>query len=220
MQDLKAQEIFEIEVLDRLNSKRILPRLVFCGGTMLRLCYGLNRYSVDLDFWVAHKVPGMKLFKDMRSCLEESYLIKDAANKFHMLLFEIKSRNYPRSLKIEVRKEPKKISVEQTIAYSRHTTTQVLLKAVSLNDCLKSKIEAFLDRREIRDIFDLEFLLKRGVPLNISPAGARTILKAMEAFSVKEYTVKLGSLLEEPERKYYARENFKLLKSALAEAIN
>ncbi|MBI4243194.1 MAG: nucleotidyl transferase AbiEii/AbiGii toxin family protein, partial [Planctomycetes bacterium] len=51
MQDLIRQERFELEVLDRLNSKKILTNLVFGGGSMLRLCFGLNRFSVDLDFW-------------------------------------------------------------------------------------------------------------------------------------------------------------------------
>lgn len=50
MQDLIMQERFEMEVLDKLNSSKILPKLVFTGGTMLRLCHGLNRYSADLDF--------------------------------------------------------------------------------------------------------------------------------------------------------------------------
>jgi len=52
MRDLIAQERFELEVLDRLKRGRFLERLVFGGGTMLRLCHGLNRYSVDLDFWL------------------------------------------------------------------------------------------------------------------------------------------------------------------------
>jgi predicted nucleotidyltransferase component of viral defense system len=55
MQDLIKQEQFEIEVLDRLQSGRFLDRLIFGGGTMLRLCFGLDRYSVDLDFWLLNK---------------------------------------------------------------------------------------------------------------------------------------------------------------------
>ncbi len=58
MQDLIKQEQFELEVLDRLQSGRFLDRLVFGGGTMLRLCFGLDRYSVDLDFWLLNKRQG------------------------------------------------------------------------------------------------------------------------------------------------------------------
>ncbi len=56
MQDLIKQEQFEIEVLDRLKSGKFLDKLVFTGGTMLRLCYGLNRFSVDLDFRVYKEI--------------------------------------------------------------------------------------------------------------------------------------------------------------------
>ncbi len=49
-------EVFEIEVLDRLQRARVLENLVFGGGTMLRLCHELNRYSVDMDFWFIRDV--------------------------------------------------------------------------------------------------------------------------------------------------------------------
>jgi hypothetical protein len=46
MDIFRQHEIFEIEVLDKMNSIRALDPLVFGGGTMLRLCHELNRYSV------------------------------------------------------------------------------------------------------------------------------------------------------------------------------
>ncbi|MCK7512410.1 MAG: nucleotidyl transferase AbiEii/AbiGii toxin family protein [Desulfobacterales bacterium] len=55
MDILGRHEAFEIEVLDKLNSAKLLDPLVFGGGTMLRLCHELNRYSVDLDFWFITK---------------------------------------------------------------------------------------------------------------------------------------------------------------------
>ena len=55
MDILEKHEAFEIEVLDRLSSAKLLDPLVFGGGTMLRLCYELKRYSVDLDFWFVRK---------------------------------------------------------------------------------------------------------------------------------------------------------------------
>jgi hypothetical protein len=49
MDILQQHEIFEIEVLDLMKNARILGPLVFGGGSMLRLCHELNRYSVDLE---------------------------------------------------------------------------------------------------------------------------------------------------------------------------
>jgi predicted nucleotidyltransferase component of viral defense system len=217
MQDLIQQERFEIEVLDRLNTGRLLGNLVFGGGTMLRLCFGLNRFSVDLDFWTVKEIDPSTLFQKMQRSLSEFYAIKDATVKFYTLLFEVKSKNYPRSLKIEIRKQAKKVAFEKAIAYSRYSTTQVLLHVVSLSEMMKAKIEAFLGRKEIRDVFDMEFLLKRGIPLDAPPETLARVLREIDRLKKRDYSVKLGSLVDEDQRKYYVSENFKLLKLALRE---
>ncbi|MFH1230264.1 MAG: hypothetical protein V1709_02075, partial [Planctomycetota bacterium] len=80
---------------------------------------------------------------------------------------------------------------------------------------MQSKIQAFLDRKEIRDVFDIEFLLKKGIELAISPETGAELLKGIEDLSRNDYAVKLGSLLESNQRKYYKTENFKIFKSAL-----
>ncbi len=215
MQDLIKQEQFELEVLDQLNSRKFLNHLVFGGGTMLRLCFGLGRFSVDLDFWLIKEIDIDRMFEDLKAYLSQSYTIKDAANKFYTLLFEIKSEKYPRSLKIEIRKETKKIRTETAIAYSKYSNMQVFLKVVSLKDMMNAKIEAFLQRKEIRDVFDMEFLLKKGINIDVPPQTSEKIIRGINAFKKKDYTVKLGSLIDAEQRRYYADENFKILKSAI-----
>jgi len=51
MQIFEQYECFEMQVLNDMNSMRMLTPLVFGGGTMLRLCHELTRYSVDIDFY-------------------------------------------------------------------------------------------------------------------------------------------------------------------------
>jgi len=219
MRDLIKQEQFELEVLDRLNSKKLLNYLALGGGTMLRLCFGLNRFSVDLDFWIIKDVNTDKLYEELKEYLSGLYTLRDSANKFYTLLFEIKSGDYPRSLKIEIRKEVKKIKTEQAIAYSRHSNTQVFLKVAALKEMMKSKAEAFIGRKEIRDAFDMEFLLKKGIDIEAPPQTLRKILKEINSLKKKDYAVKLGSLLKEEERRYYTTENFKILKAAIEKKI-
>jgi len=212
MQDLVLQERFEIEVLEGLNSSRLLNPLVFEGGSMLRLCYGLNRYSVDLDFSLIKEINLDEFFKKCKDYLEKNYKIKDAANKFYTILFELSSPHYPRSLKIEIRKERKKVKIEEAIAYSRYSNIQVLVKTISLSSMMNLKIRSFIDRGEIRDCFDIEFLLKRGIRLDAPPEVLKRVLTRIEGLTKRDYTVKLGALLEENERRYYTKNNFKLLK--------
>lgn len=219
MQDLVKQEQFELEVLEKLNSAKLLGNLVFCGGTMLRLCFGLNRYSVDLDFWVIKDLNFDKLFNKLKILLSKDYQILDSANKFYTILFEIKSANYPRNLKIEIRKEKKPVKIESVIAYGKNSNAQVFLNAVSLSDMAQAKVHAFLDRKEIRDCFDLEFLIKKGISLDVPRDTLQKLLKGIDALSKNDYVVKLGSLLEASERQYYTKENFKILKSVISDKL-
>jgi predicted nucleotidyltransferase component of viral defense system len=219
MQDLIKQEQFEIEVLDKLKSGKFLDNLIFTGGTMLRLCYGLNRYSVDLDFWLYKDINVEDYFTKLKAFLTQNYMVKDAENKFYTMLFELKSRDYPRSLKIEIRKKAGKIKTELAIAYSKYSNLQVLVRCLSLDEVMRSKIEAFIGRKEIRDIFDIEFLIKRGIEIKASPDEIRKLLDAVSTLQRKDYLVKLGSILEPEQRRYYMRENFKILVMKLKERL-
>lgn len=219
MQDLIQQEQFELEALDTLNSKKLLKDLVLAGGTSLRLCRGLNRFSVDLDFWIMKKIDTGRLFEALKECLSGHYTLSDCADKHNTLLFELRSKNYPRSLKIEIRKEAKVLHTEEAIAYSKYSATQVLVHVIAGADMMREKIAAFLDRGEIRDAFDIEFLLKKGEALDAPVETLKKLLAKMRSLTKNDYAQKLGSLLEDDQRRYYREKNFKILEQALKEKI-
>jgi predicted nucleotidyltransferase component of viral defense system len=220
MQDLIEQERFEMEVPDRLNSGKFLRSLVFEGGTMLRLCHGLDRFSVDLDFYMKNPGESRVLFSALSSYLSESYALRDAADKHFTILFELRAPHYPRSLKIEIRKEAKSFETEQAIAFSPHSTRQVLLNVVSLQDMMNSKLKSFLSRREIRDVYDMEFLYKMGIKIVGDRKALETLLRRINSLAPKEYSVKLGSLLTPDKRAYYIAQNFRILKAAVSEQVS
>lgn len=220
MQDLKEHEQFEIEVLEKLNSRRLLADLIFIGGTMLRLCYGLNRYSVDLGFWLLNKIDEKRFFNSLKKLfIDEDYALKDAAIKHHTILFEIKSDKYPQSLKIEIRKGDRRAETETAIAYSPNSNAQVFLNTLTLKEMLKAKVKAFLSRKEIRDVFDLEFLVKRGVGLDLKKEELTQLLAGIERLGKNDYRHKLIPLLLASERKYYIDKNFVILKAAIQDAL-
>lgn len=70
-----------MEALDRLNSTRILPELIFGGDTMLRLCHGLDRYSVDLDFYRRGTMTSANLLQRCRQTLEQRFRVTDVTEK-------------------------------------------------------------------------------------------------------------------------------------------
>ena len=218
MESLKKHEVFEMEALEKLNSVRLLEPLVFGGGTMLRLCYELDRYSVDLDFWFIKKVSQKDYFRKLKDFLGKEYELTDAQIKFHTLLFEFRSRNYPKRLKIEIRKKMKECDYTEKIAFSEYSTKQVILKVHTLEQTMKNKIAAALERKEIRDCFDIEFLLRRGVSLSASKKELDKLRDVILGFKEKDFKVTLGSILEPEARKYYVTNKFSYLLDKIEQA--
>jgi hypothetical protein len=220
MDIFRQHEIFEIETLERMKSARVLEPLVFGGGTMLRLCHELPRYSVDLDFWFIKKVPQSDYFDKTRKAFENYYEITDAQIKNYTLLFELRSADYPKRLKIEIRRATDNCDFQEMIAFSKFATKQVALKAHTLDQTMKNKIKAFFDRGEIRDCFDIEFLLRRGTDLP-SDAGIDfdKFVQKMKGFKDMDFKVKLGSILEADFREYFVTSRFSYLEEKIALAV-
>ncbi len=214
MDILKDHEIFEIGVLEKLSSAKMLEPLVFGGGTMLRLCHELDRYSVDLDFWFVKQIANEPYFQKLKKVLGAAYEVTDAKIKHYTILFEVRSADYPKRLKIEIRKEIKNCDFQDRIAFSKYSTTQVILRTHTLEQTMKNKVKALLDRKEIRDAFDIEFLLRKGISL---PAPAQEgeqasgLKKIVNGFKEKDFKVKLGSIVESKTRQYYVKNGFSYL---------
>ena len=220
MDILRQHEVLEIEVLEKMNSAKMLEPLVFGGGTMLRLCHELNRYSVDLDFWFVKKISKNLFFETGLKAFKKDYEITDAHMKHFTILFELRSAQYPKRLKIEIRREWKECDYQQNIAFSRFSTKQVILKAHTLDQTMKNKIEAFLDRGEIRDCFDIEFMLRRGAEIPLMDKGQSIAFqKKLARLKDRDFKVKLGSIIEDDVREYYVSHRFRLLDEKLSSMI-
>jgi len=220
MDILRQHEVFEIEVLEKMNSAKMLDPLIFGGGSMLRLCHELKRYSVDLDFWFVKKISQTDFFDKSRKTFEKDYEITDAQMKHYTILFELRSAQYPKRLKIEIRRERKECDYQQIIAFSRFSTKQVILKAHTLDQTMKNKIEAFLNRGEIRDCFDIEFMLRRGVEILFKDEGQSIAFqKKLVLLTDSDFKVKLGSILENDIRDYYVTHRFRLLQEKLVSIV-
>ena len=213
MDTFRQHELFEIEALEKLRSLRLLQPIVFGGGTMLRLCHELNRYSADLDFWFVKQVDQIEYFARFKRLVETVFELTDAQMKHFTLLFELRTSSYPKRLKIKIRRELSEIDFQEKIAFSRFATRQVLLKALTLEQAMTNKVAAFIDRGEIRDGFDIEFLLRKGIPLpEMGTARLKKMMSRIDRFKDRDFKVKLGSILENDAREYYAVQKFSFLK--------
>ncbi|WP_217544443.1 nucleotidyl transferase AbiEii/AbiGii toxin family protein [Vibrio metschnikovii] len=70
MRSVIEKELLHYDILFALEKGRLLDKLTFQGGTSLRLCYGGNRFSEDLDF-AGGKDFSSVMLADMKHCIEK-----------------------------------------------------------------------------------------------------------------------------------------------------
>ena len=105
-----VREAWEIIVLKELFEQKFSEKLIFKGGTALRLAYQSPRFSVDLDFSVLAKINPKDFFSFLND-LEKKYSeleVIDKKDKFYTLYAQIRIKedflNRAFSIKIEISK--------------------------------------------------------------------------------------------------------------------
>jgi len=144
---VKHRKLLEIlpDVAQCANEK-----LILVGGTALSLFYLNHRLSIDLDF-VPIEGDEIKHKEMLKGCLSKKgyHTIVGAFKNQFIIQFE------DVSTKIEIFKPNEKIKkVEKKVFGGTN------LLVASIDDILKMKIDAYKERREARDAFDIYFILK------------------------------------------------------------
>jgi hypothetical protein len=184
---------------------------------MLRLCHELPRYSIDVDFWFYRATEYGDFYERLSEAMKREWDVTDAWNKRFSMLLEIRRLKGAPRLKIEIRKDAApRGSSEQKIAFSPHFPEQVLVRGFTLKQMLRNKVLALIDRGEIRDAFDIEFVLRRGIRWELTEEEKKAVLKRIRGFKKKDFDVKLGSILMPNLRKYYREHRFEYLEQRLA----
>lgn len=135
------------EVLSEINS---IPynSVILKGGTALMMCYGLDRFSEDIDLDSTRQDISNTL---NNYCNRKKYEIRLAKNTDTVKRFII---NYDKDskLKVEVSYRNKNISDE-------YTTNINGIKTYKIEYLLAQKNNAFVSRNKIRDLHDLLFIV-------------------------------------------------------------
>lgn len=85
---------------------------------------------------------------------------------------------------------------------------------------MKNKIRALLDRKEIRDVFDIEFLTRKSVNISANYEELKKIREIIKGFKKRDYYVTLGSLLADDIREYYKKDKFIYLLGIIDERLS
>lgn len=148
--------------------------IVFKGGTALKKCYGLNRFSEDLDFTCSNKISLQPLVNSLK--------------RFKME-FELDKKEYKDGLKVILKiKGPLYIGIntslcrfiidfsfrENVILKPEIKTLGRFLEEIPSFDVLvmqekeiaAEKIRAIMTRNKARDVYDLWFLMQKAISLD------------------------------------------------------
>lgn len=173
-------------LLDIFEDREIGHNLIFKGGTAVYLFYGLDRFSVDLDFNIIDESKIEEIFNKVRILLEKRGKVVDAQIKHFTIFFLLNYGAGNRNLKIEISKRKAKSEFDLLSYYG------VEMKVLKKEYMFAYKLVALLDRKAVasRDLFDIEFFLSQGWGIEESIVQDRTGL------SLKEYLPKVISFIE------------------------
>lgn len=152
--------------------------IIFKGGTCLRICYGLERASEDLDFSCNFSIS--KLKEIVKTCLKffdllgiESFDLIE--KKFEgNIRFEIRFKgplfngnlNSANNLKIDFNKKKVFSKNAKVIKQEFSDVTTFVLVALAEKEILAEKIRAIANRKQARDLYDLWILLGKKVEID------------------------------------------------------
>jgi predicted nucleotidyltransferase component of viral defense system len=140
----------------------ISPFLGFKGGTAALMFYGLDRFSVDLDFDLLDENQEEYVFSRIIEIVRNFGTVKEARRKrfnlFILLSYEDKARN----IKVEINRR------QYGSRYEIKTYLGVSMQVMVVEDMFAHKLMAMYERIEktSRDIYDVWFFLKSRTPIN------------------------------------------------------
>lgn len=166
--DQILREEAEMRFLDQFAKEKISAKLVFYGGTALRLAYGSPRFSEDIDLLRIKPITFLEFKTFIQKIIKDNvtWSLKDIKDKrntmFALILIKDEKLKHNFSLKIEAHKPLKKVEMETELSLIKSPVSIVepLLLVPTIKELKKLKESALGSRKKARDIFDLWYIAK------------------------------------------------------------
>jgi len=196
-----------------LNAISNFPeKFVFKGGTALKICFGLERASEDLDFSTNSNL--IELRKVVYLCIKNFDLLNIpyeiySEKKFEgNVRFEIRFKGplfngdhkSTNTLKIDFNKQKSYNKEAKVVNKIFSDTPSFVISVLSEKEILAEKIRAIINRSEPRDLYDLWFLFSKGVQIDKELIKKKlkeesSDYKKLKYPSENEYNVSLKNLV-------------------------
>lgn len=190
-----VREEYELLLLRGLLESEIGSRLVFKGGTALRLAYGSPRFSDDLDFSALDSIPAREFKRVAQVCADRSSsltLVEALSKRFTLFAMYRAKEPYLAqsfSIRVEVSTRPltwtRGTDFDLRLLTSEVTNVSVLGLVATLERLWQDKRAAFADRQEPRDLYDLWFIaqkLKRTLDIDSSGVNRQAVKRELRKY--------------------------------------
>ena len=209
--DISTHKTILFQILkDIYSDTRIAPFLGFKGGTAALLFYGLDRFSIDLDFDLLDEDKEEIVFERVTNIVGRYGTIREANRKrfgiFYVLSYEDKARH----IKVEINRR------QFGSRYEIKTYLGVSMLVMIPEDVFAHKLVAMHERigKTSRDIYDVWFFLRQRFPINREivqersgmsfDAFLQTCIERLEKMSNRKILDGVGELLT-PSQKDWAK---------------
>lgn len=191
--------------------------LGFKGGTAAVLFYGLDRFSVDLDFDLLNVEKEDYIFEHFKKILEEYGELKEAQKKRFNLCYVLsyaEKEEGAQNIKIDINRR------QFGSSYEIKSFLGISMQVMVRSDMTAHKFCAAYERvgKTNRDLFDIHFFLKHNWPINTKIIEDRMkmtykeflkkLIKTMDEFDERDVLSGMGELLNE-KQKAWAKEHLK-----------
>lgn len=153
--------LFQI-LKDIYSDTTISSLLGLKGGTAALIFYGLNRFSIDLDFDLLREEKDDYVFNRLEQIAKKYGAIKEMQRKRFSLLFVLSYEDKARKIKIEVNRR------SFGSRYELKTHLGISMLVMTREDMFAHKLMAMHERigKTSRDIYDVWFFLEQRFPIN------------------------------------------------------
>ena len=213
--DLAKHKNILVRILkDVYTDTSLGPILGFKGGTAAYLFYGLERFSLDLDFDLLDEDKESHVFEKMEAIIRNYGKIKERRKKRYNIFFLLSYEDEAPNIKIEIncRQFGSNFEVKSYLG--------IPMQVMACEDMFAHKLVAMHERmgRANRDIFDVWFFFKNDRAVNKEIVKKRTDISfkkfleecvaGLEKLPDRGILAGMGELLDE-KQKNWAKVNLK-----------
>lgn len=209
--DISTHKTILFQILKEIYSDTsIAPFLGFKGGTAALMFYGLDRFSIDLDFDLLDESQEEVVFERLKQIVQAHGNLRESNRKRFGIFYVLSYEDRAHHIKVEINRR------QFGSRYEIKTYLGVSMLVMVPEDVFAHKLMAMHERigKTSRDIYDVWFFLQHRFPINREIVEARskmsfdellqTCINQLEKLSNRHILDGVGELLT-PSQKDWAK---------------